>query len=101
MPVSASDRREVGRVALAMDGRLAWAEETVPCRLRNISVGGARIALDSGHPPPERGSEARLILEDSAPLTAEVRWTGRGECGLAFDPAVRGEVEALLMALSF
>jgi hypothetical protein len=69
------------RQALLRWGTLYWSGISVPVRLRNISVTGAKIESGRELVP---GAEVELDLGEAGFQVAEVRWSKDGQVGLRF-----------------
>ncbi len=78
-PRSIVDREP--RQALLRRGTLYWSGISIPVRLRNISIGGARIDSER---PLTPGTEVELDLGEAGFQVAEVRWCADGQVGLRF-----------------
>ncbi|HEX9807723.1 MAG TPA: PilZ domain-containing protein [Alteraurantiacibacter sp.] len=81
-------RRWDGRAPMDIPARLMLTNGTEPCLLEDLSMGGARIALDS---PPKTGAEGFLKF-GRYEVFATVVWTRGGECGVEFERRLPKEV---------
>ena len=70
------------RHRLIRNGLLQYGGESLPVRLRNISVGGAMIECERAIDPD---AVVTLELDQAGQLPAEVRWSQRGQIGLRFE----------------
>ena len=57
---------------------------TLPCRVMNISGGGAGIACDM---IPSAGTRITLVMQDGRRFDGVTAWYGEGELGLRFSAA--------------
>jgi len=80
---AAAERRAHVRRAVDEAGELIIPSEdmTLPCRVINISEGGAGIACDI---IPRAGTRVTLVLQDGRRMESVTAWYGKGELGLRF-----------------
>jgi hypothetical protein len=69
------------RRPMKRSGTLYWSGISVPVRLSNISVRGARVESGRELRP---GDEVELDLGDAGTRVAEIRWSHDGQIGLRF-----------------
>ena len=69
------------RARLGIDGRLILLDGPVPCRIENLSIGGARLQTDS---PLKLGCPGILKIHDTDAF-GEIVWQARGRAGFKFD----------------
>ena len=69
------------RARLGIGARLMLMEGVVPCRIDNLSIGGARLQLDV---PLKLGCPGILTIHDTEAF-GEVVWQSRGRAGFKFD----------------
>jgi hypothetical protein len=83
---AAAERRVHARRAVDETGELIIPSEdmTLPCRVTNISEGGAGIRCDI---IPRAGTRVTLVLQDGRRLESVTAWYGKGELGLRFTAA--------------
>jgi hypothetical protein len=75
----AHDRRDAGFACTLSIGSVS-----VPCRARDISAGGVRLAL-AVPPGLPKGVTVTLDIEGFGEFDADVVWIGAEEIGLRFD----------------
>lgn len=88
-----SDRRKHSRIELARSVLAAITEGgmSVTCRLRDISLTGARVTIDH---PMALGADVIEFVVDGIRITAEIVWRSLREIGLRFvDPAGKQSVQ--------
>jgi diguanylate cyclase (GGDEF)-like protein len=72
------------RHRLLRKGALILGDVELPVRLRNISKEGAMVECER---ELAAGTRVTLDLEEAGRLSAEVRWSQRGQVGMRFDAA--------------
>jgi len=65
------ERRDSKRLRLLKSGRILLGKATVPCTVRNLSDGGARLQVQSTFGLP---GTFELALDDRPPRTCKVIW---------------------------
>lgn len=65
-------KRQHPRIAIPLEGKVSKGDKRVPCRLRNISAGGALIEMDAG-----ALFEAGSTLRVGQPLEVEIPEIGK------------------------
>jgi hypothetical protein len=65
------DRRETTRLRLLKSGKILLGKASVPCTVRNMSDGGARLQVQSTFGLP---SAFELALPDEPPRPCKVVW---------------------------
>lgn len=85
--VSGRDRRADERFAITQDCTLIFEEHSARCRTRDLSFGGARLAMPLAAVAYPLDSLRSLQINGVGFLKAEVRWTDGHEIGLQFQAA--------------
>ena len=80
-PAPGRSRARPIRLAIELEAIATIAKTPEPCRIRDISQGGAKLAMASAPPP---GEEMTLEIEGLGKLQCVVRWTRDGQVGVAF-----------------
>lgn len=88
-----SDRRRFPRKMVNLLSEIWIQGFTAPCRLLDVSLGGARVVLQQLETPPEPGTEVRVVVPGKGIFEAIVVFVnGSLEAGLRFcqqpDPAM-------------
>jgi hypothetical protein len=65
------DRRDSFRLRMLKSGKILLGKATVPCTVRNLSDGGARLQVQSTFGLP---SAFELALDDNPPRACKVIW---------------------------
>jgi hypothetical protein len=65
------ERRESSRLRLLKSGKILLGKASVPCTVRNLSDGGARLQVQSTFGLP---SAFELACDDHPPRTCKVIW---------------------------
>jgi hypothetical protein len=78
-------RPRLPRVEIDRLATLRVGADLIGVSTRNISQGGVNIELDRALEP---GQEVVLNFEDFRPLAGTVRWSGNGQCGIAFNQVI-------------
>ena len=81
-----NERRSRRRRGMAEDASLVIPSEnmTLPCRLMNISEGGAGIMCDA---IPRAATKVVLVMRDGRSFEAVTAWYAKGQLGLRFTDA--------------
>ncbi len=102
-PYAKAQRREA-RFAADYPVRVVWSDlsHAGPGRLKDISPGGARVAMDEAAEAPGHVYLLVHLPGESEPqrLAGEVRWQVGAVIGLRFDPPLRIEVVRTLAAMN-
>jgi hypothetical protein len=69
------------RLAVELDATAVIDQAPEPCRLLDISQGGAKLAMN---PAPLPGDQMTLEIEGLGKLNGVVRWARAGQVGVAF-----------------
>jgi hypothetical protein len=109
LPASAKDaaseganRRLFHRYAAGLEGELAAHGRTLPCRIRDISLGGASIDIVGDADDLTPGTRCILRsagLADAYPLSAEVRNVVDQRVNLAFELSDRDDFELTMFLM--
>jgi len=81
-------RRALPRIGIECSGRLSTGLESVVATLRDISQGGASLALEK---PMTGLSNVQLFLPDLPPIAGAVRWTSGQNVGVSFNGCIAFE----------
>jgi hypothetical protein len=65
------ERREASRLRLLKSGKILLGKARVPCTVRNLSAGGARLQVQSTFGLP---SAFDLAVDDHPPRSCKVIW---------------------------
>lgn len=86
MPASDAfgEARSTGRATTLLAAILSYGSHKAPCRIRNLSAGGALVDVSS---PPPQGSTV-FLSRGSLTTAAEVVRVSAGNCGLRFSEEV-------------
>ena len=81
------DRRDVGRLAVALEAKLLVGPRSFDCRLIDLSPTGARLAVEN---LPAIFSPATLRIGEAGSLRCKVIWRDAKRAGLHFleDPEI-------------
>lgn len=81
-PVSGQDRQRHVRTATLLPGRLVADETTYSCEMLNLSIGGARLRVES---LPERLDRVTVQIDGYPDMSGYVVWRTGSEVGVEFD----------------
>jgi len=74
-------RREHVRQTLLFGARLSYGDQTLDCRVKNISAGGVLVEIDEKGEPP---SNLTLQLGSFGEFSCELAWKSTTRVGLKF-----------------
>ncbi len=92
----AKGRRTQARAETSFEATLRHDGEEYPCKVVDISSGGAKIGLAD---PPENGATVSLRIEPFGKIMGRVVWSGKDSAGVRFTDSA-GEVGEILLAMA-
>lgn len=91
--------RRYDRTDLQLEAALTHGQISLPCRIANISAGGARLRLEAGVLPPE-GERVALDLGRFGAFQATTVWRTGIQLGIQFEQGPEAMAEVVMgMAL--
>jgi PilZ domain len=78
------NRRKYARSRVIKSGKLVLGRHVVPCVVRNISLGGACVEVQTTYGLPK---ELAFAIADAPPRAARVVWQTETRLGVAFQVA--------------
>lgn len=101
--MSGPERREYERSEVTLEGVLSFPEEGTefPCKIRDISVGGAKIGFDEAKDKSLIGRTVVLTLALYGSFDGEIMWIKQNNAGINFTGDKAANAQALIALLSY
>ena len=77
------ERRAIPRKPVLMSGAIQFADSTINCLIRNMTISGAALDVTNPHDIPERFN--LVFKADGTQIPCHVIWRQEERIGVAFD----------------